>query len=151
MTTKVSDAALQNAVIMGKNTYFGIPPSFRPLPNRLNIILSRSSSQSDYPEGVVLCGSLPEAMELLQKQYNGRVENVWIVGGSAVYREAMESPHCHRIYFTEIRAHFECDTFFPAIDTTRFQRVPNDDVDVPSEIQEEKGIQYEYQIFEKIN
>lgn len=135
---------------MGKNTYFGIPPAFRPLPNRLNIILSSSSSQSDYPDGVILCSSLPEAMKLLNQKYSDIIENVWIVGGSQVYREAMDSPLCHRIYFTEIRAKFDCDTFFPAIDANRFQRVPNDDNDVPSEIQEEKGIQYEYQIYQKV-
>lgn len=149
MTTKVTDPARQNAVIMGRNTYFGIPPAFRPLPNRLNIILSRKSSQSDYPAGVLLCSSLDEAMELLEQQYSEKIENIWIVGGSAVYKEAMESLFCHRIYFTDIQAHFECDTFFPAIDLERFQRVANDE-DVPVEIQEENGVKYEYQIFEKI-
>lgn len=88
-------------------------------------------------------------MKLLQADYSSSIENVWIVGGTGVYQEAMDSPFCHRIYFTDIKAHFECDAFFPKIDTKRFQRVANDP-DVPSEIQEEKGIKYEFQIYEKI-
>lgn len=149
MTTTTRDPAKRNACIMGRNTYVGIPPSHRPLPQRLNIVLSRTASASDFPPDVLVCASLADAMRLLHERHANEVESVWIAGGTAVYKEAMESELCHRIYFTEIRAQFECDTFFPAIDPTRFRRVANDG-GVPSEEQEEKGIRYQYQIYEKI-
>lgn len=46
-------------------------------------------------------------------------------------------------------ATFDCDTFFPEI-TDDFKQIPNDQ-DIPDEIQEEDGIKYQYQIFEKVH
>lgn len=149
MTTKTSDPTKRNACILGRKSYFGIPPTHRPLPGRLNIVLSRTSSAADFPADVVLCSSLSEAMSVLQERFADEVENVWIAGGTTVYKEAMESDRCHRIYLTEIKAHFECDTFFPAIDRAAFGLVDNDG-GVPVEEQEEKGIRYQYRIYEKI-
>ena len=42
LTTKTQDFTKKNCCIMGKHTYFSIPQKFRPLPNRINIILSRN-------------------------------------------------------------------------------------------------------------
>lgn len=134
---------------MGRKTYYGIPPSKRPLPNRLNIVLSKTSTAADYPPEVVLCGSLPEAMErLASEEMSDKIESIWIVGGTSVYKEAMESPHFNRLYFTQIMAEFECDTFFPKI-TEEFKQVANDK-DMPADVQEENGIKYEYKIYEKV-
>jgi len=43
LTTKCANGK-QNAVIMGRKTYFSIPEKFRPLKNRVNIVLSRAST-----------------------------------------------------------------------------------------------------------
>lgn len=61
----------------------------------------------------------------------------------------MASDRCHRIYFTEIKGHFDCDAFFPEIDEKRFQKVPIDDEDIPSEVQKENGIEYQYFIYQR--
>lgn len=151
MTSRVEDSNKINALIMGRKTYFGIPPSKRPLPGRLNIVLSRTSTSSEYPSDVILCTSLNDAMEKLHTEpYVHRIENIWIVGGTAVYKEAMDSKHCHRVYFTEIKEKFECDTFFPTI-PKHFRLISNDDANVPSNVQEENGIKYEYKIYENVN
>lgn len=151
MTVKVNDPAKRNACIMGRKSYFGIPPAHRPLPQRLNIVLTRNAAGAEYPDDVIVCGSLSEAMHVLRERYANEVENVWVIGGHAVYKEAMESELCNRIYLTEIKATFECDTFFPAIGGD-FALIANDgvDKDVPAEEQEEKGIRYQYKIYEKI-
>lgn len=134
---------------MGRKTYFGIPENKRPLPGRLNIVLSTTSTESDYPKEVLLCKTFNEAVaKLSDPSLSEEIENVWIVGGFSVYKEAMESPLCHRIYFTEVKATFECDAFFPTI-PENFQLVPNDN-DLPSEIQEENGIKYQYKIYERV-
>ncbi|XP_059609435.1 dihydrofolate reductase [Phlebotomus argentipes] len=147
VTTKVSDPDKKNAAIMGRKTYFGIPEKKRPLPGRLNIVLSRQEGLQ-LPSDVIICSSLPEALKLLGKeQYRQEIENVWIVGGYSVYKEAMESENCHRIYFTDVKKKFECDAFFPVI-PEGFKIVPNDE-DIPSEVQEENGIQYQYLLYEK--
>lgn len=91
---------------------------------------------------------MKEAIEKLEEpSLQAIIENVWIVGGYGVYKEAMESPLCHRIYLTKVYGCFECDTFFPEL-TSDFVQVPNDS-DIPTEIQEEDGIKYQFQIFEK--
>lgn len=149
MTTSTRDSSKKNAVIMGRKTYDGIPESKRPLPNRLNIVLSKTSVASDYPaDNVVLCTSLEQAMEhLIKTDLGANIESIWICGGYGVYKEAMASDYCHRIYFTEIKAKFDCDAFFPAIPSS-FKLVPNDE-NVPSGDQEENGLKYEYKLYEK--
>lgn len=133
---------------MGRKTYLGIPETKRPLPKRLNIILSNTTSDSDYPSDVVLCKSLPDALNKLNTTNLGDdIEHIWIVGGHNVYKEAMQSADCERVYLTEILAKYECDAFFPSIDST-FQLAKNPG-DIPSEVQEENGIKYLYKVYEK--
>ncbi|XP_050083080.1 dihydrofolate reductase [Anopheles aquasalis] len=147
-TKKVRDNGKRNAVIMGRKTYFGVPESKRPLPERLNIVLTRNAAEHSFPPEVLVCGSLEEALHKLDTTQHGEnIENVWIVGGNSVYKEAMESARCHRVYLTEIKKHFECDAFFPPIPAS-FALVANDS-DVPSEEQEENEIRYVYKTYEK--
>lgn len=75
------------------------------------------------------------------------IENIWIVGGNSVYREAMESPYYNKIYLTRVKGNFECDAFFPEL-TKDFIKIPNDP-DIPADVQEENGIKYQYEIYEK--
>ncbi|XP_033148932.1 dihydrofolate reductase isoform X2 [Drosophila busckii] len=148
-TTKLKgNPAKRNVVIMGRKTYFGIPPNKRPLPERVNIVLSTTLSAEDLPKDVLLCRNLDIAMQTLESEkWIETIENVWIVGGSRVYEEALASPRCHRLYLTKIKEHFNCDTFFPSIPES-FCEIPIDDK-TPQGIQEEKGIKYEYKILEK--
>lgn len=150
MTTKVNDSTKRNCVIMGRYTYFGIPEKRRPLANRLNIVLTKQPDTNKFPSDVVLCNSLAEAMEKLTNTEIGNdIENIWICGGYNVYKEAMESKYCHLIYFTEIKAKFECDAFFPEI-PENFKLIENH-VDVLHDEQEEGGIKYQYKVYEKCN
>ncbi|EDS38910.1 dihydrofolate reductase [Culex quinquefasciatus] len=148
MTKKVNDSAKRNAIIMGRKTYFGVPEAKRPLSERLNIVLTRDPTANVYPAGVMVCTSMQEALDRLdQSPLVDEIETIWIVGGNAVYKEAMESDRCHRLYITDVKGTFNCDAFFPEI-TSDFKLVKND-ADVPEEIQEENGIQYQYKIYEK--
>ncbi|KAH8417275.1 hypothetical protein KR222_007874 [Zaprionus bogoriensis] len=148
-TKRISDPRKRNVVIMGRNTYYGVPASKRPLPERLNIVLSTTLSASDLPQDVLLCRDLESAMRTIEgDQWREQIENVWIVGGSRVYEEAMASPRCHRLYITKVQGQFKCDTFFPSIPQS-FHEVPLDDDDTPRDVQEENGIKYEYKILEK--
>ena len=133
ITTKTSDSTKRNAVIMGRKTWESIPTKFRPLKNRLNVVLTRkqldendsrsangssiSSSESD----VVKCSSLHSAISLLTStEYKGHLEHIFVIGGGQVYKEAVEAPECAVIHLTLIESDFECDTFFPEIDPKRF-------------------------------
>jgi dihydrofolate reductase / thymidylate synthase len=100
----------RNAVIMGHRTWAALPERFRPLPGRLNGVLSRNSQLKS--DGTFqLWNNLDEA--LTQLDHDETVREIYVIGGGQIYALAMAHSHCARIYRTLIDAEFECDTFFP--------------------------------------
>ncbi|MBC8327767.1 MAG: dihydrofolate reductase [Planctomycetes bacterium] len=99
-----------NTVIMGRHTWESIPERYRPLPGRRNVVLSRLGVHP-LPEGVLQATGLEEAVALA-----GAGGQVCVIGGGAVYREAVLRPECSRVHLTRIAGRFGCDTFFPAIE-----------------------------------
>jgi dihydrofolate reductase len=94
-----------HAVIMGRRTFETLE---RPLPQRLNIVLTRD--QTYRRPGIEIVHSLDEAL--------GRAEGdreVFVVGGEEIYRAALD--RAHRIYLTVVHAVVDGDTFFPEFDT----------------------------------
>ncbi len=113
VTTKVSSPLKINAVIMGRKTWESIPEKFRPLKNRINIVLTRNKDFS-LPEGVFKVGSVESAMDLLNSTvYKEKVETVFVIGGESVYNQAIDTGKCQKIYLTQILQDFKCDAFFP--------------------------------------
>ncbi|XP_057365776.1 dihydrofolate reductase-like [Daphnia carinata] len=146
LTKWTKDNNKRNAVIMGRRTWESIPERNRPLPNRLNIVLSESQQQID---NTLTCKSLESALQLLQEPlYLKQIENIWIIGGASVYKEAMDHQSCHRIYVTHILENFECDVFMPAIDPRKFRLVS--DPMVPQDTEEENGIAFKVKVYEKV-
>lgn len=88
-------------VVMGRKTYESIG---RPLPGRLNIVISRDASLSI--EGVTTVTSIEQALEVA-----GEVEEVMIIGGGAIYAACL--PMANKLYITHIEAEIEGDTQFP--------------------------------------
>ena len=94
-------------VIMGRRTWDSLPPRFRPLPGRTNIVVTR---QADWQaEGAVRAGSLAEAIAAA-----GNAPDVWVIGGAQLYAEA--APLARRAVVTEIDRDFEGDAFAPLLD-----------------------------------
>lgn len=89
-------------VLMGRRTWESLPPRFRPLPGRRNLVLSRTPQ-----EGVETFPDLSQALAAVSG-------DVWVMGGAAVYRAAL--PLADRIVVTEIRELFEGDTYAPDVD-----------------------------------
>ncbi len=104
----------KHTVIMGRKNYDSIPEKFRPLPNRVNIIITR---QQDFaaPQCAVV-HSMKEAIELADAS---KEEEVFIIGGSEIYQLGM--PYTKRMYLTEIQADLPGDTFFPAVDPSEWK------------------------------
>ncbi|MBA0720589.1 hypothetical protein Golax_008202 [Gossypium laxum] len=123
LTVTTSDPEKKNAVVMGRKTWESIPLEFRPLPGRLNVVLTRSqSSDITTGENVVICGSIPSALELLAEDpYCFSIEKVFVIGGGQIFRETLNAPGCEAIHITEIGTSIECDTFIPSIDSSCFQ------------------------------
>ena len=97
---------LSHPVIMGRKTWDSIPPRFRPLPGRTNIVVTR---QTDWHEsGSQTAPSLREALQQCEN-----AEKVWVIGGAQLYAQAL--PLADELVVTEINADFDGDAFAPAI------------------------------------
>ena len=97
---------LGQPVIMGRKTWDSLPPRFRPLPGRQNIVVTR---QADWQaEGAQRAGSLPEAMALC-----AGAPDVWVIGGAQIYQQA--EPLASSAVVTEIDADFEGDAHAPTL------------------------------------
>ena len=97
-------------VIMGRRTYESIG---RPLPNRENIVVTRSSEGI---EGIIIAHSIDEAYTLATDK------DIFIIGGAQVYTEAINDMDI--LYITEVNASFKNATvFFPRIDKSQWHEV----------------------------
>ena len=93
-------------VIMGRKTWDSLPPKFRPLPGRLNIVVT---SQADWQApGTLRAGSLAEAVALCPQG-----EPAWVIGGAPIYAQAL--PLATRAVVTRIDADFEGDAHAPTL------------------------------------
>ncbi len=101
-------------VIMGRKTWESLPPRFRPLPGRRNIVISR---QADYDAaGAELADSLENALQLASTD-----ALAFVIGGEQIYRQAMNV--ADRLEITEVDLAPEGDAWFPEIDAVDWQEV----------------------------
>lgn len=91
-------------VIMGRKTWDSLPPKFRPLPGRSNIVITR---QTDWHSpGAIPAHSLEAALSLC-----AQAEHVWVIGGAQIYAQAL--PLATTVELTEIDADFDGDAYAP--------------------------------------
>ncbi|UTA67325.1 dihydrofolate reductase [Emticicia sp. 21SJ11W-3] len=104
-----------HAIIMGRKTFESIG---KPLPNRTNIVITRSDKVSD-DASVLIADSIDKAIELA-KQAQG-ADEIFIVGGGNIYEQALSITD--KIYLTEVKVNIEGDTFFPELTADEWQEV----------------------------
>lgn len=99
----------KSPIIMGRKTWDSLPK--QPLPNRLNVILTRDPTIiKPVREGMTVVTSPDEALGII-KNYN----EAWIIGGQMVYETFIRHPLLKSIDCTLIPDDYECDTFFTKI------------------------------------
>ncbi|XP_060928211.1 dihydrofolate reductase [Limanda limanda] len=148
LTATPSEKGKQNVVIMGRKTWFSIPEKNRPLNNRINIVLSRQCKVP--PAGAHhLSADFSSALRLVDTELSDQADQVWVIGGSSLYKEMMEIPGTRRLFVTRILKQFDCDTFLPEISPDKYRQLP-EFPGVPQELQEENGIQYRFEVYESI-
>jgi len=111
ITTAVTNPSKQNAVIMGRKTWESIPAKFRPLPGRLNVVLSKKTILG-LPREVVCASDFETALKQLVVP---EIENVFVIGGAQIYAIAIDHPLCQKLYVTHVQGKYGCDAFFPPI------------------------------------
>ena len=121
-----------HTVIMGRRTWESI--GCRPLPNRRNIVVSRTMAAA---EGAQVAASLQAALEMAAPDVE-----VFVMGGGQLYKEAM--PLADRLYVTLVHTRVpDADTFFPFINPLKWEL---------SEISETftdsaTGLRYEFAVY----
>ncbi|XP_020912873.1 dihydrofolate reductase isoform X2 [Exaiptasia diaphana] len=107
-------------------------------------------SRRNPPSGVhYMCSSLDDALDLVFKEpLASKIERVFVIGGAAVYKDAMDHKSCRKLYTTEIDYEYGCDVFYPEFDRNIYK--PIRDEKVSSEVREEDGVSYKFCVYERI-
>lgn len=138
LTSEPPAPCLRNGVIMGRKTWDSIPDRFRPLPERINVVISRNASLR-LGRDVVRAASFDRALAAIDALPN--VGRTFVIGGGEVFREAIGHPELQCVYLTRVHATLECDTFFPSI-PTKLKLVSR------SGVQREGSLTYDFCLFE---
>ena len=123
-------------IVMGRKTFDSIG---RPLPNRLNIVITRNTNWSF--SGVEVALSLDQAKNIVSLMDESMSE-IMVIGGSEIYNTAIDQ--ADRLYITRVQASFEGDTFFPLFDEEIWHEVSR------QEPEQQGETPYFFQILEKI-
>ena len=100
-----------NAVIMGRKTWWSLPDSYMPLPKRTNIILSsRAAMQKEKQENTHVFPNIEDAKQFC---HDKKFDQTWIIGGQSIYRQCLHDPDVQHLYITNIDRNYICDTWFP--------------------------------------
>ncbi len=103
---------------MGRRTWESTEVNGKPLPKRLNIVVSRRALA--VPDGVIAATSLDEALEAAR---GPDIDTSFVVGGAEIYRLAFEHPALRYVYLTRVEGHFEGDASIPDLDARGFTPV----------------------------
>ena len=113
-TVEPEDKYKQNAVIMGRKTWESIPKKFRPLPNRINIILSTTmeKKETDITDSVYIVNSLKDLDSTINKlKKDGELARSFIIGGATLYNKMFELDKITKVHVSLVNDDYECDTF----------------------------------------
>lgn len=101
------ELTIGKTVLMGRKTWESIPEKFRPLPNRINVVITRNKGYA-LPDNVMSCQSVDAAFKRL------RLTNIMVIGGAEIYAATIDKADC--LELTEIETSIDGNVFFPTID-----------------------------------
>ncbi|VDM31788.1 unnamed protein product [Hydatigera taeniaeformis] len=131
--TSTSREGKTNAIIIGRRTWLSLPQKSRPLPNRVNVVVS--TQLETIPEGAYLVESFGDSLRLVESLVDSG-------------REALEQEvYPVRLYYTHIMKDFDCDTFFPSFDWKRFTHIQLDTVD--SGLKHCGDVEFRFAVYER--
>ena len=107
-------------VLMGRKTWDSLPAKFRPLPNRINLVITTQANLA-LPEGVEVFMSIAQALG----KYGDR--EVAIIGGAQIFNATIDL--ADTLYITHVQQTVEGDVFFPPIDPKKWHEIQREDHD----------------------
>lgn len=111
------EATRGKPIIMGRKTWESLPDTFRPLPGRHNIVVSRNPTYQ--ADGATVVSSLTAALDAAVN-----ADDVFVIGGAELYRQAL--PLARRMVLTRIEQDFEGDAHFPSFTDADWQMTRQD-------------------------
>lgn len=124
-----------SAVLMGRKTYDSIG---RPLPNRLNLVVSKSVH---HIEGCEVFASVEDAIKFAQVN---KQATLFIIGGDSIYKQALSL--CNKIYLTRIHHRFEADAFFGPIPEQEWKLIASEE----QSADEKNAYTHSFDVYERI-
>ncbi len=116
---RFKDLTSGHVVIMGRKTYESLPEKFRPLPNRINIVVTRNPNFTTINQLIVV-GSIEEAIESAKAKIQNSDNEIFIIGGASIYEQGIK--YADKLYLTLVEKEYpDADTFFP--DYSQFKKV----------------------------
>jgi dihydrofolate reductase/thymidylate synthase len=138
LTTDPPSPGLRNAVVMGRKTWDSIPDRFRPLPERINVVISRRTSLR-LAKDVIRAANFDRALAAIDALPS--IGRTFVIGGGEVFREAIQHPELQCVYLTRVHATLDCDTFLAPL-PQKLKLVSRSDV------QREGSLTYDFCRFE---
>lgn len=170
-TSNSSQSTLKkiNAVIMGRKTWTSIPSKFRPLKDRLNIVITRDvkafhetlRDEHRGVEGPLVCSGIVDALTKLEDPatlgQEMEIDRIFVIGGASIYQTALELPQTKRVLLTKIYQEYDCDTFFSLNldETTLWKKRSREETqaftgeEITEDGMEEQGVKFEFCLYEK--
>lgn len=133
------ESTMGKPIIMGRKTFESIG---RPLPGRLNIVVTRNPDWGD--DRVTVVSDLEKAIEVASGEAaNKGSDDIMIIGGQQIYTQAL--PLADRLYLTLVDTEIEGDAFFPSFSHDEWDLVS----ETPNSACEKNPYDYYFQIFER--
>ena len=124
-------------IVIGRKTLDSFPGG-KPLPNRINLVLTSNSEYKN--EHCIVCMGQQAMLNELEKYED---DEIFISGGQSIYDLFLEK--CDTVYVTKIDAEYPADRYFKNLD-----KDPNFKVTWKSDLQEDKGTEYRFLKYERV-
>lgn len=105
-----------NVCIMGRNTWESLPDRYKPLPNRINIVISSKYYKNNKLKdlGVLVFENTIDSIDFCKLHYSDK--EVFIIGGSKLYEDSLNCKELNKMIITHIKYEYLGDVFFPKVE-----------------------------------
>jgi dihydrofolate reductase len=104
-------------IIMGRKTWDSLPSDFKPLPDRMNFVVSRQHHDVPLfynPTEPYWASSIEDAIRQIELALG--TKDIFIIGGGQIYRDALDKGLVDCVIASEVKGKHDGDTFFPELD-----------------------------------
>lgn len=135
------EKTMDKIVIMGRKTLESFPNK-KPLPKRINIVLSREDNLQI--EGCIVCKSILDAIKYIEENYGEeKLTDTFFIGGESIYKQCLE--YCEILYVTKIHENYSADRYFPNLSELKEWEM----VFSEKHISQKNNIEFEFTTYKK--